>query len=33
VYQVLNEEVVVLVIVVDRSEHERVYGKAAERLK
>ena len=32
-YQVLDHEVVVVVVTVDRREHEQVYSKAAERLK
>ena len=33
VYQVLDDEVVVFVVAVDRREREQVYRKAAERLK
>jgi mRNA interferase RelE/StbE len=33
VYQVLEQEVVVFVVAVDRREREQVYHKAAERLK
>lgn len=33
VYQVLDHEVVVFVVAVDRREREQVYRKAAERLK
>jgi mRNA interferase RelE/StbE len=33
VYQVLDQEVVVFVVAVDRREHDQVYRKAAERLK
>lgn len=33
VYQVIDREVVVFVVVVDRREREQAYRKAAERLK
>ena len=33
VYQVIDHEVVVFVVAVDRREHEQAYRKAAERLK
>ena len=33
VYQVLDHEVVVFVVAVDRREREQAYRKAAERLK
>ncbi|MBO3275931.1 type II toxin-antitoxin system RelE family toxin [Pseudomonas schmalbachii] len=33
VYQVIDHEVVVFVVAVDRREREQVYRKAAERLK
>ncbi|MCY1562650.1 hypothetical protein D9M68_1000840 [compost metagenome] len=33
VYQVIDQEVVVFVVAVDRLEREQVYRKAAERLK
>ena len=33
VYQVLDREVVVFVVAVDRREREQAYRKAAERLK
>jgi mRNA interferase RelE/StbE len=33
VYQVIDDEVVVFVVTVDRSEREQAYRKAAERLK
>lgn len=33
VYQVLDHEVVVFVVAIDRREREQVYRKAAERLK
>jgi mRNA interferase RelE/StbE len=32
VYQVINQEVMVFVVAVDKREHEQVYRKAAERL-
>lgn len=33
VYQVIDDEVVVFVVAVDRREREQAYRKAAERLK
>jgi mRNA interferase RelE/StbE len=33
VYQVIEQQVVVFVVAVDRREHEQVYRKAAERFK